>query len=133
MIHHCFKNNQQNLFIPNILLLSASAIFETFEALLELKRPTEEGSWRLFENSKKIAWKTGTSHGYRDAWALGVTPHYTVAVWVGNATGEGRPGLVGVQVAAPILFSVFNLLPNEGWFSAPKREMYQQANLCKQW
>ena len=107
-------------------ILSASATFETFEALLELKRPTEEGSWRLFENSKKIAWKTGTSHGFRDAWAVGVTPHYTVAVWVGNATGEGRPGLVGVQMAAPILFSVYNLLPNEGWFSAPKREMYQQ-------
>lgn len=108
-------------------ILSASAIFETFETLLELKRPTEEGSWRLFENSKKIAWKTGTSHGYRDAWAVGITSHYTVAVWVGNATGEGRPGLIGVQVAAPILFSVFNLLPNEGWFRAPKREMYQQA------
>lgn len=108
-------------------ILSASSTFETFEALLELKRPTEEGSWRLFENSKKIAWKTGTSHGFRDAWAVGVTPHYTVAVWVGNATGEGRPGLVGVQMAAPILFSVYNLLPNEGWFSAPRRELFQQA------
>ncbi len=112
-------------------ILSASATFETFEALLELKRPTEEGSWKLFENSKKIAWKTGTSHGFRDAWAVGVTPHYTVGVWVGNATGEGRPDLIGVQMAAPILFSVYNLLPNEGWFSAPKREMYQQQICLK--
>lgn len=104
--------------------LRASSIFETFQSLLELKRPTEEGDWKLFENSKKIAWKTGTSHGFRDAWAVGVTPRYTVGVWVGNATGEGRPGLVGVKKAAPLLFSVFNLLPNSNWFKAPKRNMY---------
>ena len=110
---------------------SASAIFETFESLLELNRPTEEGDWRQFENSKKIAWKTGTSHGFRDAWAVGVTPNYTVAVWIGNASGEGRPGLVGVSKAAPVLFSVFNLLPNELWFKAPNRELFT-TTICRQ-
>lgn len=104
-------------------VLSASAIYETFNALQELKRPVDEGNWKLFENSKKIAWKTGTSFGLRDAWAVGVTPHYTVAVWTGNASGIGRPGLVGILKAAPILFSIFNLLPNEGWFNPPTREM----------
>lgn len=115
----------------NNYVLSAPSIYETFEALLELKRPYEQGSWKLFENSRKIAWKTGTSHGFRDAWAVGVSPHYTVAVWVGNATGEGRPGLVGVKKAAPIMFSVFNYLPHDNWFSAPKREMYPET-ICKQ-
>ena len=92
--------NRANNFTP----FTASTIFETFETLLELKRPTEEGDWKLFDSSKKIAWKTGTSHGFRDAWAVGVTPHYTVAIWIGNATGEGRPGLVGVRRAPPISF-----------------------------
>lgn len=46
-----------------------------------------------------IAWKTGTSYGFRDAWAVGVTPKYAVGVWVGNATGEGKPGLVGARTA----------------------------------
>lgn len=57
-----------------------------------------------------IAWKTGTSYGFRDAWAVGVTPRYAVGVWVGNATGEGKPGLVGAQTAGPVLFDIFNYL-----------------------
>lgn len=110
--------------------LKASACYETFETLTELKRPLSEGGWKHFANSKKIAWKTGTSHGFRDAWAVGVTPRYTVAVWVGNATGEGRPGLVGILKAAPVMFSVFNALPNTEWFKKPSRELYKQA-ICK--
>lgn len=111
-------------------IYKASSIFETFETLLELKRPTDEGQWRLFNSSKKIAWKTGTSYGLRDAWAVGVTPQYTVAIWIGNATGEGRPELVGVLKAAPVLFSAFNLLPNSNWFHTPKREMYDET-ICR--
>ena len=67
--------------------------------------------WQTFESSHKIAWKTGTSYGHRDAWAIGVTPEYTVGVWVGNADGVGRPGLTGASCAAPIMFDVFNFLP----------------------
>ena len=123
------SNNQDKKFSKSTVL-HASSIYQTFEALLELKRPVNEGNWKLFENSKKIAWKTGTSYGLRDAWALGVTPHYTVAVWIGNATGIGRPGLVGVEKAAPIMFSIFNLLPNEGWFTPPSREMVE-TTICR--
>ena len=61
---------------------------------------------------KQVAWKTGTSYGGRDAWAIGVTPRYVVGVWVGNATGEGRSGLTGVGYAAPILFDIYSLLPD---------------------
>ncbi len=121
--------NQPSPVFSNTSILKASSVFETFETLLELKRPTDEGNWKSFSSSKKIAWKTGTSFGLRDAWAVGVTPHYTVAVWVGNATGEGRSGLVGVLKAAPVLFSTFNLLSNTAWFEAPKREMYEE-DIC---
>lgn len=64
--------------------LSAASIYQTFDALKEVYRPGEESGWRYFNSSKKIAWKTGTSFGFRDAWAVGVTPHYVVGVWVGK-------------------------------------------------
>ena len=78
---------------------------------------------------KRSLGKTGTSFGFRDAWAIGTTTDYVVGVWVGNADGEGRPGLVGVQTAAPILFDVFDVLPRSDWFSKPFDEM-QEINVC---
>src|SRR5690606_22473669 len=84
----------------------AGAIWHTFEAMTSLRRPDHEGQWEVFSSSRKIAWKTGTSFGYRDAWAVGVTPGYTIGVWVGNADGEGRPGVIGLNAAAPIMFDV---------------------------
>ena len=72
-------------------------------------RPEGDENWQFFDAAQPLAWKTGTSFGYRDAWAIGTTKDYVVGVWVGNADGEGRPGLVGVQTAAPILFDVFDV------------------------
>lgn len=103
--------------------LSAASIYQTFDALKEVYRPGEETGWRYFSSSKKIAWKTGTSFGFRDGWAVGVTPQYAVGVWVGNADGEGRPGLTGTETAAPILFDIFSLLPGGTWFQQPTTEM----------
>lgn len=103
--------------------LGAAAIYHTVEALKEVYRPGEETGWKHFSNSKRIAWKTGTSFGLRDAWAVGVTPGYVVGVWVGNADGEGRPGLTGTEAAAPIMFDIFGLLPETGWFQRPEFEM----------
>jgi penicillin-binding protein 1C len=68
-------------------LWNAGAIWHTFEAMSDLRRPDSEGQWETFRSSKRVAWKTGTSFGYRDAWAVGVTPKYTIGVWVGNADG----------------------------------------------
>lgn len=110
--------------------LSASAIYQTFEALKELYRPGEESGWRYFQSSKKIAWKTGTSFGFRDGWAIGATPDYVVGVWVGNADGEGRPGLTGTDAAAPLLFDVFAQLDGYTWFKRPKQEM-SQIPVCR--
>tara|TARA_R110002049_G_scaffold114927_1_gene266603 strand:- start:8843 stop:11194 length:2352 start_codon:yes stop_codon:yes gene_type:complete len=112
-------------------LFDAGSIYLTYESLKEVNRPESDESWEFFDGSKQIAWKTGTSFGFRDAWAIGTTKDYVVGVWVGNADGEGRPGLVGVQTAAPILFDVFDLLPNSEWFAKPFDAM-QQVTICKQ-
>ncbi|MEM6344562.1 MAG: penicillin-binding protein 1C [Bacteroidota bacterium] len=104
--------------------LDAAAIYHTFEAMVEVTRPENEEFWQAFSSSRKIAWKTGTSYGFRDAWAIGCTPEYVVAVWVGNADGEGRPGLIGTRAAAPILFDVFASLGGANtWFEPPIDEM----------
>ncbi|WNJ19373.1 penicillin-binding protein 1C [Pontibacter sp. G13] len=100
--------------------LSAPAIWHTFESMVKVTRPDVERYWERFATTRKIAWKTGTSFGYRDAWSIGVTPDHVVAVWVGNADGEGRQGLVGAMAAAPVMFDLFDLVRgNRGWFDMP--------------
>ncbi len=100
-------------------VFSAGAIYHTFEGLTSVIRPEEENGWQAFSSSRKIAWKTGTSFGFRDAWAVGVTPEYVVGVWVGNATGKGCPGIIGGVAAAPIMFDIYKSLPNTSWFETP--------------
>ncbi|MCU4156640.1 penicillin-binding protein 1C [Carboxylicivirga sp. A043] len=112
-------------------VLSAAAIYHTFVALTNVQRPEEETGWENFSSGRKIAWKTGTSYGFRDAWAVGVTPEYTVGVWVGNASGEGRPGIIGGSAAAPVLFELYRQLPPSSWFAAPYDNM-QQTAICRQ-
>ncbi len=104
-------------------LYDAGSIYLTFKALQEVVRPETQENWKIFKNNKQIAWKTGTSFGFRDAWAVGTTKDYVVGIWVGNADGEGRPGLIGVQTAAPILFDVFDELPKSKWFTKPHDEL----------
>ena len=104
-------------------IFDAGAIYLTFEALNKVNRPEGEENWEFYNSSTKIAWKTGTSFGFRDAWAIGTTKNYVVGVWVGNADGEGRPGLTGINTAAPIMFEVFNQLPNSNWFEKPFDEL----------
>ena len=111
-------------------VFDAASIYLTFESMKQVNRPESDESWEFYDSSQDIAWKTGTSFGFRDAWAIGTTKDYVVGVWVGNADGEGRPGLVGVQTAAPILFDVFDILPKSDWFSNPYDEMLE-ANICK--
>ncbi len=122
------STGRQTAFTP---IFSAAAVWETVEALKELNRPGEESGWKYFSSSKTIAWKTGTSFGFRDGWAVGITPRYVVGVWTGNADGEGRPGLVGSETAAPILFDIFSLLPGQEWFQQPLDEMAYVAT-CRQ-
>ncbi len=103
---------------------SPASIWLTYEALRRVNRPETETGWQYFGGAPEVAWKTGTSFGYRDAWAIGTTPDYVVAVWAGNADGEGRPGLSGITSAAPLLFDIIRLLPPAGsWFTRPEEGM----------
>ena len=97
----------------------AGAAFLTLKALESLDRPESEAGWQHFSSSGNISWKTGTSYGHRDAWAIGTTPRFTVGVWTGNADGEGRPGLTGSLAAAPLLFELFALLPYSAALDPP--------------
>lgn len=115
----------------SIIPLDATSIYYTFQAMQEVMRPGEEGLWQQFTSSQKIAWKTGTSFGFRDGWAIGVTPKYVVAVWAGNTSGEGRAGLIGVQTAAPVMFDIFRLLPQGNWFAKPAYN-YVRIPVCRQ-
>ncbi len=112
-------------------VLDAGAIWFALDAMQRLERPDQEGNWELFSSSRKIAWKTGTSFGFRDAWAVGVSPEYVVGVWVGNADGEGRPDLIGVRAAAPVMFDLFAALPPTSWFEAPYDDLLRLP-VCSQ-
>ena len=101
----------------------AASIWQTFNILTELNRPEEEAGWRQLASTGRLAWKTGTSFGFRDAWAIGVNPNYVIGVWVGNASGEGRPGLTGGLAAAPILFELSSLVASNHWFEKPLSNM----------
>lgn len=117
------KSTQKNL------IWDKGAVWQTFDALKEVNRP-EEIDWKSIPSMQTIAWKTGTSYGFRDACAVGVTPRYAVGVWVGNATGEGKPGLVGAQTAGPVLFDIFNYLPASSWFERPT-SVFVDAEVCR--
>lgn len=110
--------------------ISPGAAWLTLRALLEVARPNEEGYWKSFASSRRIAWKTGTSWGLRDAWAVGSSTRYTVAVWAGNASGEGRAGLTGAGAAAPILFDLYNRLDAGDWFAPPTLHL-KEVEVCR--
>lgn len=99
--------------------LGPGAIHHTLQALQQVNRPESESGWQRFADERSIAWKTGTSFGHRDAWAIGVNSRFAVGVWSGNASGEGRPGLTGTLAAAPMLFDVFGALPGASGFETP--------------
>jgi len=115
-------------------LISPGAAWLTLEALVFAARPGEEARWQEYASARRIAWKTGTSFGFRDAWAVGVTPEWTVGVWVGNASGEGRAELISSSTSAPVLFELFSALDSLGgnrgrWFPQPAAGL-RQAEVC---
>lgn len=121
------KKDWMNL--PSEGVLGAGAIYNTFMAMNEVVRPGDELLWNQFQSAQKIAWKTGTSFGFRDGWAVGVTPKYVIVVWVGNADGEGRPGLTGIQTAAPVMFELFKNLSTSPWFEIPYDDL-RDVKVC---
>ncbi|MDX5427642.1 MAG: penicillin-binding protein 1C [Bacteroidota bacterium] len=110
--------------------LGAGAQYLVLKDLQEVSRPDEMLAWESF-GSGRIAWKTGTSFGFRDAWAVGTDGDKVVAVWVGNADGEGRPGLIGTRVAGPVLFEVFRSLGTRSSINLPQNDLIPQL-ICRE-
>lgn len=111
-------------------VIQQGAAWLTLQALIDVARPGHENYWRDFSGSQTIAWKTGTSYGLRDAWAIGSNGRYTLGVWVGNAGGEPASFISGQSSAAPILFDVFDALPRVNWFAKPTHAL-KLISVCK--
>lgn len=109
------------------------SVWYTLDALKEVSRP-DEMDWHIIRSVRKVAWKTGTSYGYRDAWAVGVTPDYAVGVWAGNASGAGAPGLIGARTAGPVMFDIFGILPSGHveWFPEPTTTEGVRMEVCRE-
>ena len=111
------------------LPISPGAAWLTLNALINTVRPGDEAIWQEFAGARNIAWKTGTSYGFRDAWAIGLTPEWTVGVWIGNASGEGRAELRSAVTSAPVLFEIFSALhvmgtgARQNWFYQPASDL----------
>jgi penicillin-binding protein 1C len=106
-----------------IQLLSPEASYMLTDILSKVARPDFPLNWTATEHMPKIAWKTGTSYGRKDAWSIGYNKNYTVGVWVGNFSGQGVPELSGANTATPILFKIFNTIDydsNSDWYAPPK-------------
>ncbi|MDP4260950.1 MAG: penicillin-binding protein 1C [Bacteroidota bacterium] len=104
-------------------IASPAAVYMINEILSKVNRPDFPLNWSATEHMPKIAWKTGTSYGKRDAWSIGYNKNYTVGVWVGNFSGVGSADLSGANVATPLLFKIFNTIDydsDEEWFTQPK-------------
>lgn len=111
-------------------VIDAGSAWLTLKALQEVERPDPESGWKRFSSAPHLSWKTGTSFGFRDAWAVGVNAEYVIGVWVGNADGEGRPGLVGIRAAAPLLFEVAALLRTDDRLYLPA-ELLEPVAVCR--
>jgi len=114
-------------------LISTGSCYLTLDMLKDLKRPGSEYFWERFSSSRPIAWKTGTSFGHKDAWAVGVMPEYTIAVWCGNFNGDGNQNISGAATAGPILFDILQMLPRQSvdnWFEKNDID-YKSMRICK--
>ena len=112
-------------------LVSEESAYVVHSILTQITRPDLPNNYDYTYRLPKIAWKTGTSFGKKDAWSIGYNANYTVGVWVGNFSGEGVPELNGANIATPLLFSIFNTIDYNSsakWFGVPKNLM--QRKVC---
>jgi penicillin-binding protein 1C len=104
-------------------ICSPAATFMINEILSKVNRPDFPLNWQSTEHMPKIAWKTGTSYGRRDAWSIGFNKNFTVGVWLGNFSGTGVASLSGANTATPLLFRIFNTIDydsDQEWFRQPE-------------
>jgi penicillin-binding protein 1C len=106
-----------------VRVISSAANYMINEILSKINRPDFPLNWAATEKMPKIAWKTGTSYGRKDAWSIGYNKNYTVGIWTGNFSGAGAADLSGANIATPLLFKIFNTIDydsDEEWFTQPK-------------
>src|SRR6185503_13957634 len=92
-----------------VRLISPEAAFITLDMLAKNQRPDDDGAV-LRRSRWTVAWKTGTSWGFRDAWSAGIVGPYVLIVWIGDFEGRGNPAFVGVDAAAPLFFRIADAL-----------------------
>jgi penicillin-binding protein 1C len=112
-------------------ILDGGAAWQVLEMLRHVRRPGVDAYWHLFNNQIPVSWKTGTSYGGKDAWAIGLTPQWTIGVWVGNFDGHSSAGVTGASGAAPILFNLFNQLNQKhhtAWAQADS--LLEELTIC---
>jgi penicillin-binding protein 1C len=118
----------------NHRLFSAAAAWQVLQILRRLSRPGIEYYWRYFDSQIPVAWKTGTSYGQKDGWAIGMNKQWTIGVWVGNFNGQGNAELSGAKSAAPLLFTLFNILSSREanlWNEKPLYDL-KEVQCCRQ-
>jgi penicillin-binding protein 1C len=98
---------------PAVRLISDTAAWYVTDILRGSTPPSGFVSQNIAQGMRKIAFKTGTSYGFRDAWSVGYSPSYTIGVWVGHADGTPRPGQLARLAALPTLLKAFDLMPPE--------------------
>lgn len=130
-LYACFANQgiwrklvwtQQNARADSFRLLTGASAYMTTEILTQHLRPDLPNNYESSMHLPKVAWKTGTSYGRRDAWSIGYNKEFTIGVWVGNFSGNGIPELTGADIATPLLFDLFNTLSYNSandWFKMP--------------
>ncbi len=113
---------QSDSFYQKTTLVSPASVYMINEILSKVNRPDFPLNWSATERMPKIAWKTGTSYGRRDAWSIGYNKNYTVGIWVGNFSGAGATDLSGSNIATPLLFKIFNTIDydnDKDWYNQP--------------
>ena len=129
-LYACMSACYQSSKTSEFPLTDKIALYHTFEAMRKVNRP-DQLDWRRVSSVQNVAWKTGTSYGSRDAWAIGVTPQFAVGVWVGNADGSATPDLTGARTAGPVMFDLMSLLPFSDWFEEPSDNEGVKIRVCR--
>ncbi|OQX99780.1 MAG: penicillin-binding protein 1C [Bacteroidetes bacterium 4572_117] len=130
-LYHAFANNgvftefnllQDDTLNSGFSIISQAAGYMLTDILTHVTRPDLPLEWQNSADLPKVAWKTGTSYGRKDAWSIGYNRNYTIGVWVGNFSAEGVQGLSGAETAAPLLFEIFNTIDYKSdaeWYDMP--------------
>ncbi len=136
-LYHAFANNgvytdfnwlQNDSLNSGFNIISQAAGYMLTDILTQVTRPDLPLEWQNSADLPKVAWKTGTSYGRKDAWSIGYNKNYTIGVWVGNFSSEGVQELSGAQTAAPLLFEIFNTVDYQSdteWYDVPKNLAYR--------